>query len=64
MLIKYIRYEPHALVLEDRFPRGAHDTRAFLAPVLQGVEPKIGQPRGILVAEHPKNATRFIWLVE
>ena len=53
---EHLWHQAHVLVTLDPGAVGGHDSRTFLAPVLQGVQPEIRQLGRILVAENPANA--------
>ena len=60
MHFKNIGNQAHALVADDGFILADRDAGTFLSPVLQGVEPEIGQLRGVRMsvdAEKPAGLT-------
>jgi hypothetical protein len=54
MHFKDIGNQAHALVAYDGFILADRDAGAFLSPVLQGVEPEIGQLRGVRMSVDAK----------
>ena len=55
--------EAHIFVLEERVTGagGGHDTGAFLAAMLQGKQPVVGEHGGVGVSEHAKEAALVLW---
>ena len=61
-LLKYIGHEPHAPVVVDiASVIHAHDARAFLPPVLLGIEAEIGESGSVHMTVDAEKATIFVY---
>ena len=58
-----LRYEPHPPVGMERLAIAGDDPRAFLAAVLQSVEPIVGELGGVRVTVNAKNAAIVLRVV-
>lgn len=63
---KNIGHEAGAAVRVELAAIAAHDSRAFLAAVLQSVQAQVGQLGGLRVTKHSHNATGFagVFIIE
>ena len=62
-LREHVVHQPHALLEPDRLPVARRDARRLLAAVLQGVEPHVGEVRGLGVAEDAEEAALVVEVV-
>ena len=61
--VEDLRDKPHPLMFMDRLSRRGHNTGTLLSPVLEGIQPKIGQLCSIIVSEHTKDTAGFSWSI-
>ena len=61
-LLEYVGHEPHAPVVVDiASVIHAHDARAFLPPVLLGIEAEIGESGSVHMTVDAEKATIFVY---
>src|SRR5690606_17958728 len=63
VVIKHFRHQPHSAVVPESPPVGGGAAGAFLSPVLQRVQPVIGEPDRLRMAgdaEHPAFFLQFV----
>jgi hypothetical protein len=57
---KDLVYQPHGLENLEAFGIRGSDAAAFLSAVLQGIQAKIGQARGVGMVKYSQNTAGFV----